>query len=240
MKTKSILIGLVIIISLITSCDRETIRATGEVTVNEVQFSDYSGLRVSHAFEVFVRFSDTEEKIEIEANNNLHEKIIVRKEGNYLIVKLVNHTNVKGNKILRVYITTKNISYFDISGASTLLLENELNTPMAKIDLSGASTFTGEIYSGELELIASGASEMALFGNTDLIDASISGSSKIGSYDLMIKHLGIRLSGASEAFLTATEVIDIKASGASTLKYKGDAIINSKDLTGASVIIKKD
>ena len=240
MKTKSIIIGLVILCSLITSCDHETIRGTGEVTINEVQFSDYSGLRVSHAFEAFVRFSDTEEKIEIEANDNLHDKIIVRKEGNDLIVRLVNHTNVKGNATLRVYITTKNISYFDISGASTLLLENELNTPTAKIDVSGASAFTGEIYTSELRLIASGASDMALFGNTDLIDASLSGSSKIGGYDLITKQLDIRLAGASDAYMTTMESIDIKASGASTLKYKGDAIVNSKDLSGASVIIKKD
>ena len=54
------------------------------------------------------------------------------------------------------------------------------------------------------------------------------------------KELFIDLSGASDAYLTVTELIDIKASGASSLKYKGDALIDHKDLSGASEIIKKD
>ena len=78
MKTKSVVIGLVILSSLITSCDHESIRAKGAVTVNELQLSGYTGLEVSHAFEAYVKFSDSEEKIEIEANDNLHDKIIVR------------------------------------------------------------------------------------------------------------------------------------------------------------------
>ncbi len=240
MKTKSVVIGLVFLCGLLTSCDHESIRAKGAVTVNEVQLSSYTGLKVSHAFEAYVKFSDSEEKIEIEANVNLHDIIVVKKEGNNLIVGLKKNTNVRGNATLKVYITTKNINYFDISGASSLLLENELNAQTAEIRMSGASTFSGEIYVNELELESSGASDISLFGNTDILDASLSGSSKIGNYELMTKELFIDLSGASDAYLTVTELIDIKASGASSLKYKGDALIDHKDLSGASEIIKKD
>ncbi len=240
MKTKSVVIGLIFICGLLTSCDHESIRAKGAVTVNDVQLSGYTGLEVSHAFEAYVKFSDSEEKIEIEANDNLHEKIVVKKEGNNLIVRLKKNTNVRGNATLKVYITTKNIDYYDISGASSLLLEDELNAQKAEIRMSGASTFSGEIYVNELDLDSSGASDISLFGNADILDASLSGSSKIGSYDLITKELFIDLSGASDAYLTVTESIDIKASGASSLKYKGDAVIDYKDLSGASEIIKKD
>lgn len=240
MKTKSVVIGLIFLCGLLTSCDHESIRAEGVVTVNEVQLSGYTGLEVSHAFEAYVKFSDSEEKIKIEANDNLHEKIVVKKEGNNLIVGLKKNTNVRGNATLKVYITTKNIDYYDISGASSLLLEDELNAQTAEIRMSGASTFSGEIYVNELDIDSSGASDISLFGNADILGASLSGSSKIGSYDLITKELFIDLSGASDAYLTVTESIDIKASGASTLRYKGDATVNSEDLSGASEIIKKD
>lgn len=240
MKTKSVVIGLIILCGLLTSCDHESIRAEGAVTVNAVQLSGYTGLEVSHAFEAYVKFSDSEEKIEIEANDNLHDKIIIKKEGDNLVVGLKKNTNVRGNVTLRAYITTSNINHFDISGASALVLENELNAQTAEIRMSGASTFSGEIYVNELELKSSGASEISLIGNADILNASLSGSSKIGSYDLITKELFIDLSGASDAFLSATELIDIKASGASTLRYKGDATISSMDLSGASEIIKKD
>lgn len=240
MKTKSTVIGLLFLCGLLTSCDHESIRAKGAVTVNEIQLSDFTGLKVSHAFEAYVKFSESEEKIEIEANDNLHDKIIVKKEGDKLIVRLKKNTNVRGNATLRVYITTNNINYYDISGASSLVLENELNAQKVEIRMSGASNFSGEIYANELELKSNGASGISLFGNADILNASLSGSSKIGNYELITKELNIDLSGASDAFLTATDLIDIKASGASTLRYKGNAIVNSKDLSGASEIIKKD
>ena len=240
MKTNSIILRLITLSLVLTSCDHDSIRAKGEVTTNEVNLSGYTGLEVSNAFEAFVRFSDSEEKIEIEANDNLHEKIVVNIEGNHLIVRLKNNTNVRGNATLKAYITTKNIDYYNISGASTLLLENELNVQTAQIKMSGASTFNGEIYVNELKLDSSGASDISLFGNADVLHASLSGSSKIGSYDLITKKLFIDLSGASDAYLTVAESIDIIASGASSLKYKGDAVIDYKDLSGASEIIKKD
>ncbi len=240
MKTKSVVIGLLFLCGLLTSCDHESIRAKGAVTVNEIELSGYTGLEVSHAFEVFVKFSDSEEKIVIEANDNLHDKIIVKMEGNNLIIRLKNNTYVRGNATLKAYITTKYINYYDISGASSLVLEDELDAQTAEIRMSGASNFTGDIYVSELELKLSGASEMSLFGNVDILDASLSGSSRMGNYDLLSKELIIDLSGSSDAYLTVTESIDIEASGASSLKYKGDAVIDHIELSGASEIIKKD
>ncbi len=240
MKAKSLFLGLIILGTLMTSCDYERIRVSDTVTTREVQLSEYSGIRVSDAFNAYVTFSDSQERIEIEANDNLHERIIVRKEGNVLIVRLKNLTNVKGNATMNVYITTNNLSYFDISGASSLLLENELSTQEVDIELSGASTFTGEIYADELKFDAGGASRASLFGTLGFLDVSLSGSSTIDDYDLETEKLDIRLSGASDAYLTVSESIDIKASGASTLRYKGEAVIYHKDLSGASEIIKKD
>jgi len=239
MKTKSIVIGL-FLCSLLTSCDHETIRAKGEVTTTEVSFSDYSGLRVSNAFNAFVTFSDSEEKIVIEANDNLHDRIIVKRDGNDVVIKLKNFTNVKGNATLNAYITTKNISKFEISGASNLTLENEWILENARIEISGASIFTGEISTDDLHVDMSGASNADLYGTARDVYADLSGSSYLRDYDLQAEKLHIDLSGASSAFLSISESIDIEASGASRLMYKGDAVIDHKDLSGASEIIKKD
>lgn len=239
MKTKSIYIGLIGICSLLFSCDRETIRASNTVTTEEVNFSDYSGLRISNAFNAYVTFSDTEEKIEIEANENLHDYIIVAKERNTLVVKFRRNTNLRGNVTLNIYISTGNITNFDVSGASSITLENELVSQNTSIELSGASNFYGEISTSRLELDARGASGIDIFGSTDHLDASLEGSSGLRDYDLAVKHLDIRLSGASDAYLSVAETLDISASGASALNYKGDAAIGRKKLSGASQIIKK-
>ncbi len=240
MKTTTILIAFVVLCTLLSSCYKDTIRVSGDVTREEINLSGYSGLRVSHAFNVFVTFSDTEERIVVEANDDIQGHIIVEKDRNHLIVRLRKHTNIKGNATLNVYITTDNITYFDAAGASNITLENELVAEKAAIELSGASNFSGALNLARLDLESHGASNIDIFGNIDQFDASLSGSSDLRDYDLTVKELYIELSGASDAFLSVTESIDIDASGASSLNYRGDASVDKKRLTGASQIIKRE
>ena len=89
-----------------------------------------------------------------------------------------------------------------------------------------------------LNLDMGGASSLDLYGTISLLDAELTGSSDIRDFDLVVKDLKLKMSGASEAFLSIIESIDISASGASSLKFKGDAKINNKRLSGASEIVK--
>ncbi len=236
MTGQKFFITLILSTVLLSSCDHDTIRASGEVTTLEYSIPDYSEMKVSNAFNVYVTFSDTEESIRIEANENLHNKIIVKKEGNALVIRLEKFTTVKGNATLNAYISTKNISTFDLRGASRVTLENEWVHSDARVDLSGASDFTGEVAAERLYLDISGASNLDLFGNVASLNAKLSGSSDVRNYDLSVDNLKIELSGASEAFLSVEETIDIRASGASVLNYKGNASINNQKLSGSSEI----
>lgn len=240
MKTKSIIFALIVALGTLTSCDHETIRASDEVSSLDYAIPDYSALKVSNAFNTSVTFSDTEESIRIQANENLHDRIIVKRDGNALIIKLKPLTNVRGNATLNAYIVTKDIASFELSGASKLILENIWNTTNGSIELSGASNFTGEVAVDRLNLDMSGASSLDLFGTASSLDADLAGSSDIRDFDLSVKDLKMEMAGASEASLTVRESIDIKASGASSLKFKGDAKITYKRLSGASEIVKID
>ncbi|CAM4312455.1 head GIN domain-containing protein [Zobellia roscoffensis] len=234
MKTKTIFIAMALACGILTSCDYDHIRASDEITTKDLTISDYDGLKVSNAFDVYVTFSDNEEEIQIEANDNLQDRIVVAREGNEVIIKLKRYTTVSGNPTLKAFITTKDISEFDLSGAASVTLESPWNTERGKIELSGASDLTGEVFADYLNVDLNGASEADIYGEVKSVHANLSGSSDFRNYDLQIERLNIDLSGASEAFLTATESIDVEATGASTLNYKGTAVINHERIKGAS------
>lgn len=229
-----------VLLTLFSSCDYEKIYAEGEVTSIKYDINDYNGLRISDAFHVYVHFSESEEEIRISANNNLHEKIVVEKDGDELIIRLKDRTSVSGKAVMNAYITTKNLSKFNIDGASRLILENQWEVQDGHITVSGASDFKGELLADRLQMNLEGASSVDLFGSVSFLDAEISGSSDLLDYDLNISNLDINLYGASTAFLSVNESISIKASGASVLNYKGDATIQESELSGSSSIIKKD
>jgi len=239
MKTQISFALLIVLLALFSSCDYEKIYAEDEVTSVYHDIDGYDGLRISDAFQVYVNFSESEEEIRIVANNNLHEKIVVQKDDDELIIRLKNHTSVRGEAVMNAYITTKNLSKFSIDGASRLILENQWDVHDGNITVSGASDFNGELVADRLKMELEGASAIDVSGSISSLDAELSGSSDLLDYGLDISNLDMNLSGASTAFLSVNENISVKASGASTLHYKGNATIQASELTGSSQIIKK-
>lgn len=145
-------------------------------------------------------------------------------------------TTIKGRATLKAYVVTQNLDDIDLSGASTVIFENTWATEnRAKIELSGSSEIRGgEVKANRLEIDMRGASKANIYGFAENLFADLSGASDLRDYDLTAQRLDIELSGASEAFLSASESIDIEASGASVLNYKGPAEVLHSDLRGAS------
>lgn len=227
-----------VFIFLLISCDRETIKVSDSITEVKVNVGDYSGVKVSDAFTVYLTFDDNEESIVVEANANLQSSIIVEKDDDYLRIKVKNNTNIKGDAVMNVYISTASINEIYAAGATQVVLNNQWVNPISKIELSGASNLMGEIEMEELELNASGASNVDLYGSLGSLKSSLAGSSHLKDFDLNLASLEIDLSGASTASLSVSEVIKVHASGASLLYYKGDAIIEEQELSGSSQVKK--
>ncbi|MEO0570307.1 MAG: head GIN domain-containing protein [Bacteroidota bacterium] len=239
MKSRFIL-GLLAITLSFASCENDSIRASGEVTAREFTLSGYRALEVGGAFDVFIRFSDTEQSIRIEANENLQDRLVVRMDGNTLKIKPEDNLNIKGNATLRAFITTNNLMDINLSGATTLSLENEWIVNEGSLRMSGASDLSGPVMATRLEVQASGSSDVDLFGTVEEFYANLSGSSDLKDLDLQVQRLDIDLSGSSDAFLSVNESIEIDASGSSSLTYRGNADILRQNLSGGSELNQRN
>lgn len=239
MKSK-IIMALMATVLVLTSCENDSIRASGEVTTREFSFSGYSALEVGGAFEVFVQFSDIDKSVRIEANENLQDRLVVRVDGNTLEIRPENNLNIRGNATLRAFITTNNLSGIDLSGATTLTLVDEWVVDSGDLRLSGASNLTGEVTASELEIRMSGSSDIDLFGTVEELYADLSGSSDLRDFDLQVQRLDMDLSGSSDAFLSVNESIEIDASGSSSLNYRGTPQIIRQNLSGGSELNQRN
>ena len=243
MKTKTLLAITLVLGVIFSSCEEfgTVITPSPRVTTETRQVSGFTGLDVSHAFNVYVNFSETEESIEIEANENLHDYIVVEKKNGNLVIKLKDFIHLRmGTATLNAYITCDYLKDFDASGASSIILYDPLDTRNVTLDLSGASDFSGEIEVDDLVADISGASNLELSGYADYLRIDASGASSLRDYSLSVNWFDADLSGASDASITINDRIDLEASGASTLNYRGSAQINHIDLSGASNINRVD
>ena len=240
MKLNAITLTLISLGLFLISCDvyDEHVRPSDEITVRNEDFQDYDMIEASHAFMVYVNFSDSEESIEIEANDNLHQYIEVKKENNTLHIGLRNNVSVRGSATLRAYVTTKHVSAYSGSGASRFIIESPLSSDDVNVYLSGASTFNGDVHSNQLYVDLSGASVMNISGATDIFEIEASGASVFKDYGFEANDLDANISGASNVSLTVDNEITVEASGASSLKYKGTAVVKSQNVSGASTVRK--
>ncbi|MBR9859290.1 DUF2807 domain-containing protein [bacterium] len=235
----------IILISLsvlfFSSCvkDRIRIKPSSNITTVETSAGSFDELQVEDAMQVFVSFTNANESIKVEANDNLHEFIEINNIDGRLEVGLERGVSIRGNATLKVHIFTNNIHTYDISGASSVDLRSFWSGENLRVDASGASYFEGAIDATNLNLDLSGASNADLRGNVQNMKAEASGASTIRDFDLEVEDLNLDLSGASNADLTVNNSIILEASGASTLRYRGNPSIESLNLSGASNI-KKD
>lgn len=146
-----------------TSCVQETVWVSEEVSTKSYDFENITALQVATDFNAYVTFSETQERVEIEANDNLFKRMDVYMEGNKLVVKLENNIRVKGRETLNLYITTNNISWFKASSDAAIFLENPLNTNNVYIDLSSDAHFIGDIVVDDFELRAESDSDAELY-----------------------------------------------------------------------------
>ena len=222
---------------LLISCEREqhSIVPSGDVTIIEKNITGFDALDVSDNFTVFVQFSDSEESVRIEADDNFSDHIVVEKIGSTLHIGLEGIQSIRGQKTLNDYVTTATLKDIEVSGDSEVRLGNELQNEQVKVNLSGDSQLQGHISANRLEVSISGDSKMTLDnmmqGESAFLtlrgDSEFEGSFDVITFDALVTG-DSRLDIIGEA-----DIAKIEAKGSSEVRSYNFAI-KSLDIILAS------
>ena len=240
MKTKVFLAAILAVGVLFTSCDKDEfdVIPSSNVTSKDFPASGISQLAISDVFNVYVQFSETEESVWVEANENLHSFIKMNQTGDLLSVGLEKNTNIRGVPVLNVYITTTSLSKVMAEGATTVEFNDVLQNDQFEIELIGASQFKGSLEAGIVNAYLEGASKMEIDGACTNFHIDATGASEMTGFSFVSDHLNADLDGGCEISLTVEQKLDVTARGASKVYYKGNGVIEEQDLKDASEIIK--
>ena len=194
---------------LLAACEKEENYFTMKYPIA----GDYTKLDVSHAFDVVV--CDTVTEAVVTTSERLQRYVVVKVEDGVLTIKL------RPNLLVR-------------SRDSKVLLPR--NEKLCEVELSGASSFTGDLKGDKIEVDLSGASDFygSLQGVTK-VELEMSGSSDFNGA-IQGEEVNIDIAGASdiEGSIDADN-IEVEASGSSTVKVTGSCLNNLDiDLSGSS------
>ena len=198
------------------SCEsNESIVGSNNITTEIRDVTGFTGVEVASALDVNVTFG-TEFNVTVRANDNVQERVIVRRDGNALEIKLAsgNYREID----VTVDVTMPDLEDVEVSGASN-------------VDVAGFTSF------GDLSVDLSGASKLDFTTSTvGSLSANISGASTASLFSLTAAKVDVNVSGASNLSIRATDLITGSVSGASTLRYRGNPNITANS-TGASSIV---
>ncbi|NCI49744.1 DUF2807 domain-containing protein [Sediminibacterium roseum] len=204
--------------------------------------NSFTAIEVSDAIDLYISQGNAE-AVAISANaDDIRTRIKTEVRGNTLHIffdaKGLNWRKW-GNNRMKAYVTYKKLERLEASGACNIKTTDPIIQPELKMEMSGASDFTGEIKVGKLRLNGTGASVITLSGKADEMNIDISGASQVKAYDLATDLCKVDASGASVIRISVNKELSAVASGGSNIKYRGTGLIRDISSSGGASI-KRD
>lgn len=215
---------------LMAGCIPEGVKGDGNVVKEKRDIGEFSSLKVSSAFTVYLVQGRTE-SLTVEADKNLMEHIKTVVKGDRLTIS-TSEKGISKYEELNIYLTFEELEMIDVSGAVTIIGEGPMTFNELILEGSGASEIKLELEAATLKADFSGASDIELIGSAKDVTFETSGASEIDAYDFVVEHCELDVSGASDARVHVTGNLEVEVSGAASVKYKGSPQVRS-DVSGA-------
>ena len=203
--------------------------------------SSFSGIKASDGIDIYLSQSD-DYALGVSASDKKYIDGIKTEIKNRVLFLSYDGSSIKynNNRKLRVYISFKDIESLEASGACDYIISGTLATNSLRIKLSGASQIKGAANIQNLQIDIGGASLVLINGTVQNLKINAGGASDVKNYDLVADNCVADLSGASDVKITVNKSLVAKASGASTLYYKGNPENKDVSSEGASTISQKN
>ena len=201
----------------------------------------FSRIKISNAFKVIITQSETESIAVSASEEKFKEGIKTEIVNGTLKIYYDGGNNWTGkDRKLKAYVSFKNLSHLDVSGASDLAGIGKLTMEGLTINVSGASTVKADFFVDNLEVKLSGASKASFSGESGILNVECHGATDLNAYDLKSIKCNATASGASDIDIFVEKELNATASGASNIHYRGNPTVSNVKKSGASNIAKKD
>jgi len=204
--------------------------------------NSFSSIEVSDAIDLYISQGNTEAVAISGSTDDIKARIKTEvRSGTLHIFFDGKGLNWKrwGNNRMKAYVTYKTLENLEASGACNVKTTDPIKQNELKMEMSGASDFTGEIKVTRFHLSASGASNIKISGTAANASFDATGACTIKAYDLITDMCKIDASGASNIRITVNKELNASASGGSNILYKGTGLIRDISSKGGASISRK-
>ncbi len=238
---RNLIIALALIVLVMVSCNfstsvinRQTVNGNGNLKTESRSVSGFDQVSLSGMGDVYIT-QGSEEKLSIEAEENLLPYITTEVVGSELRIGFKNNVNVIPHKGIRFDLTLKNLKSLAVSGAANVN-SDALKSDSLNLNVSGAGkvTFKG-LALNSLDVNSSGAGAFSLAGTATQQNVTISGTGNYDARDLKSTTASMTVSGAGNSTLWVTDRLNVHISGLGKVDYYGSPSV-TQEISGAGKV----
>ena len=207
------------------------VKGNGNVTKSNRQISGIKYVKVEDGIDLYL-YMNGNEKLGIEADENLHDLIRTEKDGDKLHIYL--SKSVRKAKSLKVHLSVLDLKGVKASGGSDVDSRDLIKVDNLNLVCSGGSDIKMQVEANELKCKTSGGSDSYLSGKVKIFRAEASGGSDVQAFKLESEECYVEVSGGSDANVYATKKLHVRASGGSDVSYKGNPQPINANMSGGS------
>jgi len=196
---------------------------------------DFDRVEAGEALDVTI-VAGTNYSIKAEGDRRNLDDLEVFTNGNSLVLRFDENENRQYTTFITI--TMPELTGINFSGAVNGRVSGFDDVARLDVTLSGASLGQIDMDATELYLNVNGASQLRLRGEGALMDGNISGASVLTAFEYETVQAKLHVSGASQGRVNVSQQLQVVATGASEVIYRGEPEL-VVETSGASVV-KKD
>lgn len=225
-------IGILSITLVLSACEMYEDEGSLQYEEETYSINDFDRIEMGDAFIVHVEQGDYF-SVSVRGDRRNIDDLEVRKSGSTLLVYFDEFENRQHETYIEIVMPS--LTGATLSGATESILTGFENVDTFTLSLSGASINQTDIDAQQVTLTLSGASVATLTGNGNALRAEVSGASILKGHNFPVQTAYVNASGASTAKVTVEEHLHALATGASTIVYRGNALVESETSGGSSI-----
>lgn len=232
-----------IIAILFSSCNyninigKDIVKGNGNVVIKTRTVNgDFTGIKVSQGLEVIVE-QGSEVAVVVEADENLHEEIITKVEGNVLVVCIEKNRGIRNAEEKKIYVRMPKIKSLKSSSAGSIEVLNTIKTNSLDLTCSSAGEIEAVIEAIEVTATTSSSGEIELKGRAESLITKSSSGSSIEAKNLVVKDVESKASSGSSTEVNPVESFKAVASSGASIYYVNEPLnhISKKTSSGGSI-----
>lgn len=213
------------------------VRGNGNVTTEEHKVGSFSELFLDGVCNIYID-QGSEEKVVVEADENLHEYIYVDHSDNRLEIDMKSRINIRTRSKLNIYVTVKNIDKLRIMGIGNVKTKGTLKLDDLKVKVTGVGNVELDLEANSLDAELNSVGNITLAGSINEAEISNKGVGKLDAYDLKLNKLDLNVSGVGKTEVYVEKEIAVRSTGVGNVHVRGDAVITELHSSGVGKVKK--